>query len=130
MLLAVLPVVVALWLVVVPTNLTLYISNQSSAIDPVDIQVEIDGRLVTNDQFNCRGGHNWRNFALPLRPGWHNIRARSAKGEAILQAKFSMFWSRWAALDYWYTPADPTIGRPITPRQFSFHIQSTAMYFQ
>jgi hypothetical protein len=125
-----LPAAIALWLALVPINLTLHVSNQSSAIDPVDIQVEIDGQLVANDHFYFRGGHNWKTFTLPLRPGWHSIHASSAKGESVLQAKVSIFWSRWAALDYWYAPADPTVGRPITPKQFGFYIQNAPIYFQ
>jgi hypothetical protein len=125
-----LPVAVALWFGLVPTNLTLYVSNQSQAVDPVDIQVEIDGQPVVDGQFDFRDGHNWQAFPLSLRPGWHSVRARSAKGEAVVQAKFTTFWNRSAILDYWYRTADPTVGEPMTPKHFSFSVHSGPIGFQ
>jgi hypothetical protein len=125
-----LPVAVALWFGLVPTTLTLYVSNQSSALDPIDVQVEIDGQRLVDGQFDFRDGHNWQAFPLSLRPGWHSVSAKSVKGEAVLQAKFATFWSRSARLDYWYRPADPTVGEPMTAKQFSFYVSSMPPSFQ
>ena len=125
--LLVLAVVIALWLALVPINLTLYVSNQSPAVDPVDVQVEVDGQLVANDQFRFGDGHTQRRFVLPLRLGWHRIDARTVKGESVLQSEFSMFWSRWAVLNYWYYPDKPDVPWPRdwkTPKHFSFNIWS------
>jgi hypothetical protein len=122
-----LPAVLALWLVLVPINLTLYVSNQSPTLDPVDIQVEIDGRVVVNDGFRAGGFHNWQRFVLPLRPGRHSITARTVKGESIVQSEFSMFWSRWAVLDYWY---HPDVAWRKTPGHFSFYVSNMPPAFQ
>jgi hypothetical protein len=123
-----LPVVIALWFALVPRDLTLYVSNQSSACDPIDIHIEIDGQLVADDTLNFGHGHAWKTFTLSLRPGWHTIVARSAKGEAVFQADFAMFWSRWAELDYWCAPGDPRFGQRPTAKHFSFDIQSHRLY--
>jgi hypothetical protein len=125
-----LPVVIVLWLALVPMNLTLYISNQSSAIDPVDIQVEIDGQLVANDQFRFADGHNWQRFVLPLRPGRHSINAKTVKGDSIFRSEFSVFWNRWAVLDYWYCPDQPDVAWRKTPRHFTFDISHFPPHFR
>jgi hypothetical protein len=122
-----LSVVIVLWFALVPINLTLYVGNQSSAIDPVDIQVEIDGRLVVNDLFPFGNGHTCKKLVLPVRPGWHRINARSVKGEAVFHTEFSTFWSRWAVLDYTYFRDKPDASWAInyrTPQQFLFIIWS------
>jgi hypothetical protein len=52
-------------------NFILYVSNQSFALDPVDIKVYIDGFLVVNRDFYVKGQHNWIRFQFQLGGGTH-----------------------------------------------------------
>lgn len=104
-------------------NFVLHVSNQSNAIDPVDITVWIDGKCVIRDDFALIDGSNWRAFRLSLARGEHELVAKSEKGNATLRTSFFVSPPRWgseyAALCYVYRPELKT---PI-PRQLSFHLQ-------
>jgi hypothetical protein len=82
-------------------NFTLYVSNQSFERPEVDIRVEIDGEVVTSDEFPVENQHTWVEFRLPLRPGTHVIRVTSDQGGAALERTFGVRGKRWAVLDYW-----------------------------
>lgn len=111
-------------------NLTLYVSNQSFAITPVDITIFIDGRKAVTGNFDVKGEliaqHNWIKYVFSLPPGKHKLKAVSKKGEAVLEKEFNIKGKHWAVVDYWYYPKshyDPT------PRKFSFRIQDKPMQF-
>ena len=56
-------------------NLTLYISNQSFAIDPVDIKVNIDGKPAVRGDFEVGSQHSWHEFRFRAglqRRGWQH----------------------------------------------------------
>ena len=100
-------------------NAVLYVSNQSFAIDPVDIQIWIDGECVVRDYFEVKNQHNWRPFRLRLSEGAHQLTAKSEKGDADLTKPFTVPGNRWAVVSFWYYPRthyDPT------PRHFSFDV--------
>lgn len=116
------------WVYLGHAELTLYVSNQSRATDPVQIQVQVDGTLVVNRDFTFGTGHGWHEFTLSLRPGSHNIVVTSQNGQAELEQSFFVFWPHhWAVVDYWHNPA----GHPVRPKSpcFSFHIQMYKLYF-
>ncbi len=52
-------------------NFVLYVSNQSFYIDPVDIQIWIDGECVVREYFEVGNQHNYRPFVLRLSEGTH-----------------------------------------------------------
>ena len=109
-------------------NFRLYVSNQSFAIDPVDIRVWIDDIPVICQYFKVGNQHNWQLFRFALDDGEHRIKAATEKGDATLEQTFTVEGDRWAVLDYWYYPgvdggADPT------PPHFSFSVHDEQVYF-
>ncbi len=109
-------------------NFTLYVSNQSFAISPVDIKVQIDGDVVVHQNFDVGTQHNWKKFRIALPPGTHSLTATSAKGDATLRQEFAVTGEHWAVVDYWYYP-EARGGADPTPKQLSFHIQDSPIGF-
>lgn len=112
-------------------NLTLHVSNQSFADDPVEIVVTIDGTEVVRDTFFVESQHNWITFELAVAPGRHELSMTSSTGvrqTATLEMPADAH--RWAVVDYWYYPPDPDQpGSGTTPRSFTFSVDDEPMYF-
>ena len=104
---------------------TLYVSNQSSVVSPVDIQVEIDGDVVVREDFNVS---RRKAFTLSLSVGKHQLRVSSAKGQAELSEDFEVKGEHWAVIGYWYYPKH-THGADPTPKQVTFGITDEPIYF-
>jgi hypothetical protein len=115
-------------------NFILYVSNQSSAIDPVDIKIFIDGEVVVEQNFSQNGGHNWKKFQLSLSKGIHSIYAVSIKGEVKLEKEFEVKDKHWVAIDYGYfpllKPCSSNYCGEFTPRQFNFDMRDEPIYFE
>lgn len=113
-------------------NFVLFVSNQSSAINPVDIAVYIDGKLVVDEKFDVGGGrkspqHNWKEFEFHLPKGRHKLRAISRNEKVELEKEFEIKQRHWAVVDFWYYPETH---RNPTPRHFRFGFQDKPIYFQ
>lgn len=109
-------------------NFTLYVSNQSFVIDPVDIKLSIDSQDVVDQDFYGKNQHkNWRTYRLSLNPGTHILRVESKRGNARLEKTFEVKGRHWAAMSFFYYP--PSHSEP-TPRQFTFHISNKPIYFE
>lgn len=101
-------------------NFTLFVSNQSFEIDPVDVRVEIDGELVVSADFAVGTQHSFVPFELSLSEGKHQIRIRSKKGDAELSTEFELKDHDVGVVTYWYSPRrhyEPT------PKHFKFRTQ-------
>lgn len=96
---------------------TLFVTNQSFAIDPVDVRVEIDGELVVSDYFSVGTQHTVVPFKLSLSKGKHRIRIWSTKGDAQLTTDFELEDHDVGVVTYWYYPKSHYSP---TPRQFDF----------
>ena len=83
-------------------NFTLIVSNQSYDIDPVDIIVEIDGKVVIDKDFDVGNQHNYEYFEFQLSEGRHTIQARSEFGDVEMQEEFEVDEEKWAVLNFWY----------------------------
>jgi hypothetical protein len=99
---------------------TLFVSNQSCAIDPVDVRVEIDGELVVSDYFHVGTQHHFVPCRLSLPQGKHRVRIWSAKGDADLSTEFELKDHDVGVVTYWYYPESHY--NP-TPRKFDFSTQ-------
>jgi len=110
-------------------NLTLYVSNQSFAISPVDITIHIDGKKAVEGAFDVGDQHNWTGYTFRLSKGEHELVGVSERGGARITEQFQIEDEHWAVLDYWYYPK-VTGGAGPTRRQFSFNIQDKPIYFQ
>jgi hypothetical protein len=110
-------------------NFVLYVSNQSFDIDPVDIEVRIDGNLAVEGDFLVGSQHSWHQFPFALPPGSHGLSAETAAGDVALSDIFEVASSaRYAVLDFWYYP--PGSGSEVTPPQFSLYYSDEPPQFQ
>jgi hypothetical protein len=100
-----------------PGGFTLFVTNQSFAISPVDVRVEIDGELVVSDYFDVGSQHTFKPFHLSLSKGKHRIRIWSEKGGAELSKEFELKDQDIGVIEYWYYPESHYSP---TPRHFSF----------
>lgn len=97
----------------------LVVSNQSFDIDPVDIEVYVDGVHVITGEFEVGSQHSWFYFDFLATSGARKVRAVSKKGAAELEVVVDLQRERWGVLNYWYYP-DGSKTNPPTPRQFSW----------
>ena len=105
-------------------NFVLYVSDQSFALDHVDITIRIDGRVAVRDEFAVGNEHNWRQYRFQLDPGVHHLTAFSRDGRARLASTFRVKEKLNGVVDYWYSPGNPGGGRKLTfthtPNQIAF----------
>jgi hypothetical protein len=101
-------------------NFTLFVSNQSFEIDPVDVWVEIDGELVVSADFAVGTQHSFVPFELSLSEGKHQIRIWSKKGDAELSTEFELKDHDVGVITYWYSPRRHY--EPV-PKHFKFRTQ-------
>lgn len=106
-----------------PTNVVLYVSNQSFADDPVGIRVELAGRVVVDDSFRVESQHTWVEYALSVPAGTHRVRLTSSTGvEAVHELVVPAEQTRWAVVEYWHYPDG-------TPRSFTFRVSDHPVAF-
>ena len=86
-------------------NVILMVSNQCFDINPVDIKITIDDRVVVHEKFDVQGGglaqHNWQRFSLTLPPGEHDLLAKSQPGKAHLETSFTVDQKLTITLAFW-----------------------------
>lgn len=96
---------------------TLFVSNQSFDLDPVDIAVNLDNQLAVTGDFQVGSQHSWFKFEFGLAPGNHNIFVTTADADTALDKPFVMDDRKYGVLNFWFYAA----GSPEpTPPQFSF----------
>lgn len=112
-------------------NFILHVSNQSFAVDPVDIKVYINDKLAVYEDFYLTGRrtpqHNWKEFQFNLSKGIHKLKVESVKGNAVLEKEFEIKGKHWAAITYPnFTTANPRLKK----RYFSFTISDEPILFE
>ncbi len=98
-----------------PVNrLTLMIRNRSVSVDPVDLIVTLDDRVIVDENFKYGSsievgagidvpapGLDWKQLPLKLPAGSHQIKVESAKGGAAWNTDFTTTDKEWwASLEY------------------------------
>lgn len=84
-------------------NFVLYVSNQSFELDPVDIEVTLDGELAVEGDFLVEGQHSWHMFKFKLRPGPRTLRVASEVGDTRLTETIEIAGAtRYAVINFWY----------------------------
>lgn len=89
-------------------NLTVYVSNQSICLNPVDISVKIDNQTAISDTFDVKGKrviqHNWIKYKFRIPSGEHTISVTSNIGEAGLERKISFSSLHFLNIEFHYSP--------------------------
>ena len=106
----------------------LYVSNQSYALDPVDIRVYIDGSLAVNQDFYVQGQHNWIKFEYDLATSNHRILVVSSTGATQLEKSFMLTAQCWCVIDFWYCPGVAE-GEEPTPKSFEIQFFDEPVVF-
>jgi hypothetical protein len=89
-------------------TLTLLVSNQSFAIERVDLAISIDGEPAVTGDFDVEGQHTWVPFDFAIGPGDHVMSVTSVAGSATLEQAFTMDDRRWGVVSYWSDSENPT----------------------
>lgn len=111
-------------------NFVLHVSNQSLALEKVDLQIRIDGKILVDEEFHVGEGeslaHNWKTFYLDVADGSHKLEVVSKQGGAKLEHSFEKKGKRWAVVDYWFRPARDGRGEP---KKITIQIQEKPISF-
>lgn len=109
--------------------LHLLISNQSFDLDPVDIDVFLDGKHVVTGDFHVNGQHTWVPFDFSVPAGHHTLRVEGVGGDVTLNAGFDMSAETWGVLNFWYYK-DAQGGAEATPKHFDWTLSPTQPFFE
>jgi len=85
-------------------NFILYVSNQSTFLDPVDLKITIDGKLALNQEFLTEDGHNHIKFQFRLADGNHIFSVSSIKGNINKDTIFTLPTTPYCVVSFWYYP--------------------------
>lgn len=105
--------------------LYLSVSNQSFAIDPVDINVFIDGEHAIQGMFVVGDQHNRYEFVFYLPRGDHLISAATETGSIVDSWSFSLESDEyWAVIDF-----SSVLEEDVQEEFFTWYIRNSAIAF-
>lgn len=105
-------------------NLSLFVTNQSPAVDPVDIFVQIDDDTILHEYFEVADQHHYKKFSICINTGPHAFHVRSHTGRARLDTTLHVDSSTGAVLSYVYYPPEH-----YSPMREQFLLKRTALPF-
>jgi len=82
-------------------NFLLWVSNQSFGTPTVDIDVQLDGKVVVDQRFEVESQHTWTLFPLRITPGPHELIVVSDTGVKLVKHFITPKARRFAVLAYW-----------------------------
>jgi hypothetical protein len=82
-------------------NFVLYVTNQSFAVDPVDVRVYIDGQRAVDQKFASLAGHNFVRFEFQIEEGKHTLRMASSHVSDVQSADFVISSTPYAVVEFW-----------------------------
>ena len=83
-------------------NVILYLSNQSSQVDTVDIKVIVDGKEVVNDTFIAGNLHDFKEYPIKLRLFvTHEIEVYSDKLRVKTKNEVRFYFVNWMSINLW-----------------------------
>lgn len=82
-------------------NFTLFVSNQSFEIDRVGIQVDLDGELAVDGDFDVEGQHSWHEFTFRV-PAGVEIKLQARAHDDVLSETFKVTDDHdYAVINFW-----------------------------
>jgi hypothetical protein len=107
-----------------PSNVHLYVSNQSFDRPNVRIEIEVDGEPVFDQEAPVGDQHNWIEANLTLAAGEHRLVAmeqdHDVTGEESLELAAGE--EHWIVVSYWYGNGDENT-------QFAITVSDEPVYF-
>ena len=112
-------------------NFTLYVSDTSTVVNRLDIQIMIDGKVAVARYFDVRPRMHSRpkRFVLSLPKGDHTIEMRSDQECVSLKESLTVSDKHWARVTFWRYP-EGNYGPLPAPKGFSFQIGDEPIIFQ
>ncbi len=109
-------------------NLVIYVSNQSSELSSVDMDIRIDGISAIKNNFESKNRHQWQMFTFQIAEGEHTLTIKSQIGHAILEKQITISDKLWIAIGYYYSEARKG-GVKVEPT-FSFDVRDGPIHFR
>jgi hypothetical protein len=107
----------------------LLVSNQSFDLDPVDIDVYIDGVHVVAGDFVVGSQHTWVPFDFDIATGEHALRVVTKKGGTDASQTFTVnATKRWSVVNFWFYKTAQG-GQPADKPHFSIDLFDTQPAF-
>jgi hypothetical protein len=86
-------------------NVILLISNQSLEVNPVDITIKVNEKLILEDSFYVQGEqpvqHNWQQHKLHLANGEYQLSVSSQKGQASVNTSLLINGEHKILIAFW-----------------------------
>lgn len=86
-------------------NFSIYVSNQSSDLDPVDLKITIDGKPAIKQEFFFINGSNHIKFQFQLDNRDHIFSVSSINGNVSKDTTFTLPATPYSLVTFWYIPA-------------------------
>jgi hypothetical protein len=82
-----------------------FVSNQSLAVDPVAIEVGIDGRQIFQRELSTGTQHNWERATISAPAGKHTLTVREAKTQTRQSQELNVSEELWVVIRFHGPPA-------------------------
>jgi hypothetical protein len=82
-----------------------FVSNQSLAVDPVAIEVGIDGRRIFQRELSTGSQHNWERVTISASAGKHTLTVSEAKTGTRQSQELNVSGERWVVIRFLGPPA-------------------------
>ncbi len=86
-------------------NFSIYVSNQSPSLDPVDLKISIDGKLAIRREFYFENGETHIRFQFQIEDGNHKLSVSSIKGNISKDTAFTLQTTPYCSISFYYEPA-------------------------
>lgn len=113
------------WKQIYKGNLILQLSNESPNVDPVDMAVYLDGKLVLQKPIPYLSGRHIEELTLNVKPGKHKVSIKSKNGEAEISRTIFVKDQIFVAALYRHFNGSDLY--PPAKRHIEFRISSTPM---
>jgi hypothetical protein len=85
--------------------LHLFVSNQSLAVDPVAVEVDLDGRQIFQRELSTGTQHNWERAEISAPVGKYTLTVSEAKTQTRQSQELNVSGELWVVIRFLGPPA-------------------------
>ena len=104
-------------------NFILFVNNMSDSVDSFDLQINIDGKPVVNEDSFVGTQNAWKPFQFNLTKDRHKIRVETREGKARMEEEFEIKTRHMAVIEYSGPQASEKGSPSAKSNKFTFNIQ-------
>ena len=104
-------------------NFILFVNNMSDSVDSFDLQINIDGKPVVNEDSFVGTQNAWKPFQFNLTKDRHKIRVETREGKARMEEEFEIKTRHMAVIEYSGSQASEKGSPSAKSNKFTFNIQ-------